>query len=234
MLSRIFLALLTFSIFALGAVGSVSAQTVDDTGLWFAALGNGKFKSLTENSSLRWWFDAHYRMRDDTNGFNQSIIRPGLGYALSENQVVWAGYAWIKTSPVTGTNIDEHRFWQQWTAAPTVGDWKILHRSRFEQRLVENGNDVGLRWRQMIRGQRILSSCPQWSFIVWDEAFFNLNYTDWGAESGFDQNRAFIGFGFKRCPHAKIRTEVGYLNQFINRQGTNDGMNHILSINFFF
>ena len=214
---------------------TAAGQTLDDTGLWFAAFGNGKLETSCEcESPLRWWFDAHYRLADDTDGFAQSILRPGLGYALSDKQVVWVGYAWIRSSPVLGQDFDEHRFWQQWTAAPSTECWKFLHRSRLEQRWVETGDDVGLRWRQLARGQRILTSCPQWSLVLWDEAFFNLNDTDWGADAGLDQNRAFLGLGFKRHPDAAVRTEVGYLNQFINRQGGVDGMNHILSINFFY
>lgn len=211
------------------------AQTLDDTGLWFAAFGNGELNLGSDASSpLMWWLDTHYRMRDDTGGFNQSILRPGLGWKVAEDQALWAGYAWILTSPVQGEDFDEHRFWQQWTAAPSAGDFRFLHRSRFEQRWVETGDDVGLRWRQLHRAQRILSNCPQWSLIAWDEVFFNLNDTDWGAETGLDQNRAFLGFGYKRCADAPVRTEIGYLNQFVNDQGGEDGMNHILSINFFF
>ena len=72
---------------------TATAQTLDDTGLWFAALGNGKLKSIGgDSTSLKWWFDAHYRLRDDSNGFNQSIIRPGLGIAISDEQTLWAGY----------------------------------------------------------------------------------------------------------------------------------------------
>lgn len=212
----------------------VAAQTLDDTGLWLAAFGSGKFASLDDRSRLRWWLDAHYRLRDDTHGFNQSIIRPGLGLATCKDQTLWTGYAWIRTSPITGNDYDEHRFWQQWTAAPTSGDWKFLHRSRFEQRWLETGDDVGLRWRQLFRAQKVLTTCPQWSLVGWDEVFFNLNDTDWGADAGFDQNRAFFGVGYKRCPHAPVRTEVGYLNQFVNRQGGEDDMNHLLSINFFY
>ena len=219
---------------AIGTTRPVVAQTLDDTGLWLAALGNGQFESLDDDSRLRWWFDTHYRLRDDSNGFNQSIIRPGLGCALTEEQTLWAGYSWILTSPVIGGDFDEHRFWQQWTATPSIGDWRFQHRSRIEQRWVETGDDVGLRWRQFARGQRILSHCPQWSLVMWDEVFFHLNDTDWGANTGLDQNRAFIGFGYKRCPHAPVRTEVGYLNQFTNRRGGSDEMNHILAINFFF
>ena len=212
-----------------------NAQTLDDTGLWFAAFGNGEVNKGSDASTpLLWWFDTHYRLRDDTDGFNQSIIRPGLGLKLAEDQALWAGYAWIVTSPILGDNVDEHRFWQQWTATPAVGDFRFLHRSRFEQRWVETGDDVGMRWRQMHRAQRILTNCPQWSLIGWNEVFFNFNDTDWGAQTGLDQNRAFIGVGFKRCAHSPVRTEVGYLNQFVNDQRGTDRMNHILSINFFF
>ena len=228
---RIFASLLMVVLLG-AALSPIHAQTLDDTGLWFAALGNGKFESREGDDPLRWWFDAHYRLRDDTSGFNQSIIRPGLGYALDDQQTIWAGYGWIKTAPVFGNNFDEHRMWQQWTKSGSIGDWKSLHRSRFEQRWLETGDDVGLRWRQLLRGQRILRSCPEYSFVIWDEIFFNLNDTDWGANSGLDQNRAFIGFGFKRHPSSRVRTEIGYLNQFVDRQ--TDGMNHILSVNFFF
>lgn len=214
---------------------ALHGQTLDDTGLWLAALGNGEIEATADSSTpLLWWFDSHYRMRDDSNGFNQSIVRPGLGIRTGEGQALWAGYGWIRTSPVLGDDFDEHRIWQQWTAAPSAGDFRFLHRSRFEQRLLETGDDVGLRWRQLHRMQRILSDCPQWSIIGWDEIFFNLNDTDYGAEAGLDQNRAFVGFGYKRCANAPVRTEIGYLNQFINKQGGTDSMNHILSINFFF
>jgi hypothetical protein len=211
-----------------------AAQTVDDTGLWFAAFGNGAFDHLPDDSPARWWFDAHYRLRDDTGGFNQSILRPGLGWALDDEQAVWAGYAWVRTSPVVGRDFDEHRLWQQWTYAPSHGDWLFLHRSRFEQRFVETGDDVGLRWRQLARAQYVLQQCPQWSLVGWDEAFFHLNDTDWGARSGFDQNRAFLGVGYKPHPDAPIRTEIGYLNQYLHRRGGVDGVNHILSVNFFY
>lgn len=215
--------------------GRSQAQTLDDTGLWFAAFGNGEVTALSGNSTpLLWWFDTHYRIRDDTSGFNQSIVRPGLGLKLNEDQALWAGYAWVLTSPVKGDDFDEHRFWQQWTTTFSIGELRFSHRSRFEQRWVETEGDVGLRWRQLHRVQRVMASRPQWSLIAWDEVFFNLNDTDWGSRAGLDQNRAFLGVGFQRHPQAPVRTEVGYLNQFVNDQGGTDGTNHILSINFYF
>ncbi|TWT65146.1 DUF2490 domain-containing protein [Allorhodopirellula solitaria] len=232
---KVGLLLLAFGIASVCYAERSNAQTLDDTGLWFAAFGSGDLKTKSDQSTpLLWWFDAHYRLRDDSGGFNQSIVRPGMGLSLNDEQALWAGYAWIRTSPIERSDFHEHRFWQQWTAAPSFGDFRLLHRSRFEQRWVEEGDDVGLRWRQLHRVQRVLSDTPQWSLIAWDEVFFNLNNPDWGARAGLDQNRAFFGFGYQRCSHARGRTEIGYLNQFINNQGGTDGMNHILSINYYF
>lgn len=228
--SKFVIVLLASGVLSTGAV----AQTHDDMGLWFAAFGNGKFKSLPDESPLRWWLDTHYRLRDDTGGFNQSIIRPGLGYALGGDHVVWSGYAWVRTAPVDGDVFDEHRFWQQWTYAPSVDNWYFLHRSRFEQRWVETGDDVGLRWREFVRAQWAFTESPQWSLVAHNETFFHLNDTDWGSRAGFDQNRAFLGFGFKRDPEDRARIEFGYMNQFIFRRGRTNEMNHILSINLFY
>jgi len=206
-----------------------------DEGAWLAIFGNGKFQSLEEDSSLRWWFDSHYRMTGDTNGFNQSIIRPGLGYALNQEHALWGGYAWIRTSPILpAEDFDEHRTWQQWTYTPSLGSFAFLHRSRLEQRMVETGNDVGLRWRQMARAQYNLPSCPGWALVAWDEAFIHLNDTDWGARAGFDQNRAFFGIAYKPNPESSLRLEIGYLNQYLYRPDRTDTMNHLISLNIFF
>lgn len=212
---------------------AASAQTVDDTSLWFAAFGNRPIRDRADNDTpVRWWFDAHYRLFDDTDGFGQSIVRPGLGYDITDHQTLWAGYAWIRTSPSSGDTFDENRIWQQWTYAPTAGDFRFLHRSRFEQRYFDNADDVALRWRQLARVQRVFDGSP-YSLVAWDEIFFNLNDAN-AIRAGLDQNRAFLGFGLQDVPLSPVRTEIGYLNQFINRQGSIDGMNHILSVNFFF
>jgi hypothetical protein len=223
-----------------------AAQTLDDAGLWFAAFTNGE-ADFSDDTSTDWlyWFDGHYRLRDDAEGFNQSIVRPGVGRRVGEDQALWVGYAWIRTQPIARGGLDfppeetdEHRYWQQWTWSPSAGPYRFLHRSRFEQRTLEGSNDVALRWRQLARGQKILTAgCahrPEWSLIAWDEIFFHLNDADWGPRAGLDQNRTFFGVGYKPTADAPVRTEIGYLNQFINSQGGEDGMNHILSVNFFF
>jgi hypothetical protein len=195
---------------------NANAQTHNDAGLWLSVIGNGKFEwpwnaPPSESASpLRWWFDGQVRFLDDADGFNQGIVRPGLGYALDEHHALWAGYAWIRTSPVgPADDFDEHRAWQQWTYTHSPADhWTFQHRSRFEQRWVETGDHVGLRWRQMFRAQYTLPDSPRCSLVGWDEVFFLLNDTDWGARAGFDQNRIFLGVGFTPDLAARIRIDT--------------------------
>lgn len=221
--------------------GVAAAQTVDDGGAWFAFFGQGDLREVAADDDLadpnsgrlKWWFDGHLRFLDDTGGFHQSIVRPGLGVSLTENTAVWAGYGWIETTPLTRKTFTEHRIWQQATWGDDYGDFSFALRSRLEQRFPETGDEMGLRFRQLVRAQHNLPQSPRLILVAWDEAFFHLNDTDWGARSGFDQNRAFAGFGWKHDPDSPWRTEIGYLNQYINSAAGSDRQNHILSVNFY-
>ena len=211
------------------------AQNVDDFGAWFSINTQGKMPWRPEESKLRWWFDGHLRYFDDTNGFGQSIFRPGLGYQLNQDTQVWLGYAWINTMPpVTGASlVNENRFWQQLIWSKKVGRQTLLSRSRLEQRFVETGSDTGWRFRQFLKSDRPFHEESPFSFVIWDEAFFALNSTDWGQQGTFGQNRLFLGLGFKMNGPNKPKFEIGYLNQFIRRRAADDRFSHLVSANWF-
>ena len=220
---------------------SARAQTVDDEGLWLALFAQGKFQEdgghcdcrNAKSHEIKWWFDGHARFLDDADFFSQSIVRPGIGYALTDRATIWAGYGWIRTSPIVGADFDENRIWQQLTWSRKHDPLLFAFRSRLEQRFVETGDDAGWRFRQLIRAQHNLPACPHLTLVSWDELFIHLNDTDWGARSGFNQNRLFAGIGLKCDPQSRWRTEIGYLNQTIHVPGGNDRSHHILSINFY-
>lgn len=222
---------------ALLIVGSshTQAQTVDDLGLWTALFSQGDIELSDDagDSRLRWWFDGHARFQDDADGFNVSIVRPGIGYKLTDTATIWAGYGWIRTSPLGGApDFDENRIWQQITWSENVDQTKFGFRSRLEQRFVETGDDTGWRFRQFFSARTPLTE--RVTLVAWDEVFIHLNDTDFGTRTGFNQNRAFLGFGWKWNPATpKSRVEIGYLNQFIDNRNGDDRMNHILSVNFF-
>lgn len=66
--------------------------------------------------------------------------------------------------------------------------------------------------------------------VLWNETFVQLNDTDWGARSGIDQTRTFVGIGLP--VGSRVTIEPGYLNQIVYRPGPNR-MNHIAALNVF-
>jgi len=81
----------------------------DDTQLWSAVAMTGK----TDHDRLLLWFDGHARFSDDAGRLGTSIIRPALGWRVSDRLKLWGGYARVTSHP--GENIDEDRIWQQAT-----------------------------------------------------------------------------------------------------------------------
>ena len=71
----------------------------------------------------------------------------------------------------------------------------------------------------------------EWSGIASEEIFFNLNSVNWGPTQGFDQNRVFVGAGYKF--NDIVKTEFGYMNQYVNRNLKADFIDHQLSLNLF-
>jgi hypothetical protein len=227
--SRITAALLLLTF----ALGLAQAETEDDQGLWLLALGQGSLGSADPApAKLRWWFDVQARFSNDADGLGQALVRPGIGYAINNQTSLWLGYAWIRTSPSSGPEFDEHRIWQQLIWSGPLRGINFLSRTRLEQRFRDNGNDTGWRLRQFFKAAYALPGNPNVSLVGYDELFFGLNDTDWGAGSGFDRNRLFLGVGW-RLGQSGHSMEIGYLNQYIDSASGNDLMEHILSLNVF-
>lgn len=209
---------------------------IEDEGWWGAVFSQGDIKADGEaESRWRWWFDGHARFHDDADGFNVSIVRPGIGYKLTDTATLWAGYGWIHTSPIGGgPDFDENRIWQQVTWSADAKPTRFGFRSRLEQRFVETGDDLGWRFRQLVASRTPVAGSDKLTFVFWDEVFIHLNDTDFGTRTGFNQNRAFVGFGWKWNPDKpKTRIEIGYLNQYIDSSTGANRMNHLLSVNLF-
>lgn len=155
-----------------------------------------------------------------------------MGYKLSDQLSVWLGYAWVRTQAEGKDHTDEHRIWQQlsWNKGYSWG--KIATRTRLEQRFLNIGDDTGWRFRQFLKYTHPLFT-ERVYLSLWDEVFVNFNNTDWGANSGFGQNRMFAGFGVFIDPQKHYRFELGYLNQFASLQNRDDLMNHLISGSLF-
>lgn len=201
--------------------GQARAQSDGDFQAWSALFVAGP---PAENSRLLLWFDGHARFTDDASDLGVSIIRPGLGWRVSDRLDLWAGYARIVSRRDGAPNIEENRIWQQATypVAELFGG-ALLGRTRLEQRLRETGADTGWRARQFLRWERRFAGSPV-SALVSNELFVNFNNADWGQRSGFDQNRVFAGGAWRPAP--RLRFEGGYLNNYIDLAGPGGQTNH--------
>jgi hypothetical protein len=210
------------------------SDLVEDAGVWGYVIAQGSFGLIDPQwQRFLWSMEATGRYRDGGKELNQSILRPALGYALSDKLSAWLGYAWNAFYPAVGNAVDENRIWQQllWSDQTALG--RFTSRSRLEQRFIETaGGNVSWRFRQMFK----LSFPLKYSFslVGWDEVFAGLDDPDgkapFGAVKGFDQNRAFFGFGYDFDKH--VRAEVGYMNQYLSREPL-DQLNNIAAFTLF-
>jgi hypothetical protein len=205
----------------------------EDFQTWGTVTAIGSLDAIDPDlSKYRYWLEGQGRFGNDTSQVSQGMLRTGLGYALSETLTMWLGYAFIPTEePFVSEPFDEHRNWQQllWNQPFSFGTFSS--RSRLEQRFMQIGNDVGWRYRQLFKISLPLTFAPNFSLVATNEVFIDINKTDWKSVNGFDQNRAFAGIGYNFDEH--IRTEIGYMNQYIYKATAQDFMSHIISINWY-
>ena len=208
------------------------SQTTEDFQTWGNITATGSLDFVSPNlKNHKYWLEGQGRFGNDSSTFSQAMVRPGLGYQLNGQASVWLGYAWVPTDePFARVAFDEHRIWQQFLWSDKFSFGTLTSRSRLEQRFIPTGSDVGWRFRQLLKISVPMSFAPSFSVVVFDEFFANINRTDYGANDGFDQNRAFGGIGYNFDKN--IKAEIGYLNQFIRRKGP-DLMDHILSVNLY-
>ena len=205
-------------------------ELVDDSQVWGAVTSTGTLKPAGDQ--WRFWLEGQGRFGNDMSTLSQGIIRPGVGYALNEHASIWLGYAYIFTdSPFARTSFDEDRIWQQFLWTQALGAGTFTTRARLEQRFFDNVSDTGWRYRQLVKVSYPIKGIPNVSAVASDEVFINLNDVGRGPQAGFDQNRAFAGLGYAFSK--VVKTEVGYLNQFIDRPINPNRVTHALAITLF-
>ena len=157
------------------------------------------------------------------------VNQDAFGYRFDEHHSVFLGYAFqYTTPPLARQDTTENRAWEQYTFATPTSLGKVQVRSRLEQRTVNIGPGASVRLRELIGINYPLDK--SWSLVASNEAFFNLNDVDWGPVAGFDQNRLSIAVGYQFNP--TFRTEIGYMNQYIDRDLTYDRVFHLVQVNF--
>ncbi|KTD24193.1 hypothetical protein Lmac_3066 [Legionella maceachernii] len=211
--------------------------TQRDFQVWpnLTAIGRFSHSDNTAFGRLRCWLEGQERIGDDSKRLTQTLLRPGLGYAVTPSLSLWLGYAWIHTNrPLTSSPFNENRIWQQLLWIKTTPHFTFTSRTRMEQRFFQNdpnNNKVAYRARQLMKIAIPLKYNSRLSAVGSDEVFWHKNNYIGRNGRGFDQNRLFVGLGYKINSNAT--TEIGYMNQYIRRYGVPNFLSNIVSINFF-
>lgn len=213
------------------AGSSSHAGTVEDFNTWIQYTITGPVgRSRDGNNPWRFTFDSPNRFGGNSRHYSQGVWRGGIGYALSKQWSVWAGYGYTDTDvPYARTPFGEHRPFQQVIWTGQRARLSLSSRHRLEERFPETGDDMGLRSRHQFRVSHPVAGVNPLSAVASTELFFNLNATDYGARRGFDQNRTFAGISWQWSK--VIRTETGYMNHYTRRPGRENRMNHIWILN---
>lgn len=216
--------------FVLGfsALQAVATSAEEDGRAWLNIQANGS----TGVDKLRWYMEVQPRAREELREKEQLLLRPALYYAIAPKTSAWLGYAYVRTYVDNPLVQREHRVWQQLLHefAPVAG-MRVRSHTRIEQRMFDGSSDTGHKFRQRLTLNIPWKDHPTLSTLIFDEYHHNLNSTDYGARSGFDQNRLFAGVAWVTSP--KTLVEIGYLNQYINRKNI-DAMNHVFSTTVYF
>jgi len=191
----------------------------EDAQFWNQYVVVGK---IANDTSL--FLEFQPRVGGDFESLSLFIARGAIGYHLNFNWSLWQGYGWVPTFTDNSGRNDEHRFFQQLLGAHTAGDFTIINRTRFEQRLLEQPSQTSYRLRHLVRFNYQPESFGKIYLGTYNEIFLNLNSVDSpGLKSGIDQNRLFLGLGYAWSN--KINLEFGYIYNYI-RNANQDLTNH--------
>lgn len=217
----------------------VSAQDVTHAYQnWYTYFGTAKI-----NSKWAVPFDVQLRIRDGISNKGQLLIRGGLQYAVTKQDYMLLGYAYVPTyNGVSNTWLPEQRIFEQYIHKAQHLD--MTHRVRLEQRWVSQPSKPGAhgaigdwkygnRVRYFNRTQFAIKHKKETTpfyVALQDEIFLNL----WGNDISnllFDQNRFLAAFGYQF--NTKLKADIGYMNQLVQVTSGAKTMNHILHFSVF-
>lgn len=209
--------IIIFCLFSMCMNNALAAE--DDFQLWTNITATGSVSK--ELAKVKYWLEYQGRFGEDASKLSQLLLRPGIGYQLSPSTSIWVGYAWIRTAlPFAIIPNHENRIWQQLLWSNKNQRFIFTLRSRLEQRLLPDTIHTAWRYRQLFKIGYFIPNHEKFSLIGMDEIFYHLNNFNHQNNSGVDQNRAFIGIGYKTTEQSTI--EFGYLNQNIRRTTRED------------
>lgn len=218
------------------ALSALAAPVKDDMSVWIS----NTYQTDFGGSNFLAFLELAPRTKNDNNDFAQLIVRPLLGYKLTKQLQLWAGYTWqgeysdqVDFDNATNDIMEQLQWIDNWTPA-----LNFQSRFRLEQRLFADEGDVGHRMRHRLRFMYTIPDTRAY-LIASDELFVYFNSIDQGprahsVQTGVNQNRSYVGLGYKLTSYLNV--DSGYQLQYVHNYGTPDVVNHIwltnINVNF--
>ncbi|PPD35950.1 MAG: hypothetical protein CTY19_01560 [Methylomonas sp.] len=234
-MSKIYQSILFF-IISFYASNAFSGSVNDDWSVWLS----NTYQTDFGGSKYLAFLELAPRTRNDNAEFSQSIVRPLIGYKLTEKLQIGLSYTWQgEYSQQADFDLATNDAMQQlqWIDNLTP-QLNFQYRFRLEQRFFAHEDDIGHRMRHRVRFVYSLTDSNAY-LIAADELFVYFNSIDEGrlshsVQTGVNQNRTYLGVGYKLTPELNIDT--GYQLQYVHNYGTADLVNHVwltnVNVNF--
>lgn len=225
--------------------GTPARRTVTNEHAWLQLFGEHRLDQ-------RWALNLEAQLRRaDLAGRTpqQLLLRPGVLYQPGGGVVLGAGYAYAGTAVYgdapSAAPFPEHRTWQMLQFPGRTGPVAWSHRLRTEQRWIgrlrttdgvaaHDGYTFRHRARALTRATvdapALGVALPKAYLTSWGELLMHVGESPDGQI--FDQSRLALQAGWRFSP--RLRAEVGYMQQFIQRGGSRLAENdHTLLLSLF-
>jgi hypothetical protein len=214
-------------------ISAVAAGESDMFGVWGSVTLQGDFKFLSPDSGkqFKWQIMDQGRTREDSphgTRFTENLLFSQVGYQMNDNASFWLGYTHDWIHPLDKVSFQESRPYQDFVWNQGLGDFKLMLRTRMEERINQTTGVTGYRPRQLIQISHALPFMNGLSAYLGDEVLFYVNQNAFG-KRGFSENRIFAGLSYQLTAQAGL--DLGYMGQFVDNTIGNNLFTHNLQAN---
>lgn len=177
------------------------------------------------SKKLKLYIEAVPRLGQDITNLNQFLLRNQIWWQPTQRLNFQAGYVW--STVFQPQRIQDNRISAETNYAFPVRQLKVFNRLRMEERFIEHLHDASVRLRHRLYLLHPLYK-QYFQMVASNELFVNLNSVQNGPRAGIDENRFFAGFRIRPAKYSAC--EIGYMQQYLNRDVIQDQLNHIIYI----
>jgi hypothetical protein len=201
-------------------------------GVWASATLQGDFKALSPSlNKFNWLIMDQSRTRDDSPAgtrYTENLLFSQIGYQMTEMASLEFGYVHDWIHPLDKAAYQESRPYQGFVWNQNINGFKLMSRTRLEERVNQTTGNTGIRPRQLVQISHPLPFMKDLSAYVGDEVFFYVNQNNFGKQ-GFSENRVLAGLSYQFTP--KLGADLGYLGQYVDNKTGNNLFTHNLQAN---